>query len=240
MIRVKGDTLMKEINIVLFDMDNTLVSADTTRLWADFLVEKGIMTTEDWQQQLKFHEDYKEHRLDVVASFKFEMGLLNKVPLALRESWRRECFEEMIKPVISPIGLQLIQAHKKELNTQVLLITATHHFLAAPVAEYAGVHEMIATKEEMQGDRYTGRVLGVPNIGEGKVKNFQNWIAQKQIPVAHTTLYSDSINDLPLLSQVTKPIAVDPDQRLHAIATQKNWLITSFKERSSNSLYQSL
>lgn len=224
----------KKMNIVLFDMDNTLVSADTTRLWAHFLDKKGIMTAEDWQQQLKFHEDYKENRLDVLANFKFELGLLNKIPAGLREKWRHECFQTMIKPLVSSIGLRLIQEYKTQPDTLVLLTTATYQFLAAPVAEYVGVHEMIATKEEMQGDLYTGRVLGIPNIGEGKIRNFQLWVAQKKISVMHTTLYSDSINDFPLLSQVGKPIVVDPDHYLHAIAVQKNWPIISFKNQPSH------
>jgi len=220
---------MKKTNIVLFDMDNTLVLEDTVKLWAHFLDKKGLMTSADWAQRLKFDEDYKEHRLDVIASFVFELTLLNRIPFALREQWRHECFEEMIKPLISPIGLRLIQEYKQQPDTLVLLITATHQFLAAPVAHYAGVHEMIATEEEMVGDQYTGRVVGVPNLGAGKAKNFQSWIAKKQISLAHTILYSDSINDLPLLSQVKKPIVVDPDQRLKTIAIEKNWSIISFK-----------
>lgn len=220
---------MEKMNIILFDMDNTLVSADTVGLWAHFLDGKGMMDAQDWQKRHKFDEDYIEHRLDVAACYEFELALLKRIPLSKREQWRDEFFEKMVKPCISKAGLRLIQAYKTQPNTIVILITATHTFLASPVAEHAKVHEMIATEEEMHEGEYTGRVLGMPNMGEGKLKKFQAWVEKNQISLAYTVLYSDSINDLPLLSQVKKPIVVDPDYRLKAIALQKNWDIISLK-----------
>jgi HAD superfamily hydrolase (TIGR01490 family) len=225
----RGLNVMETVNIVLFDMDHTLVSADTVMLWAHFLDKKGVMTAEDWRLRRKFDEDYREHRLDVAASYAFELSLLKRMSFQQREQWRAECFEEMIRPMISPVALRLIQQYKAQANTLVILITATHTFLATPVAMYAQVHEMIATEEEIHNGEYTGRVMGIPNIGEGKAKNFQNWLEKKQLVAAHTILYSDSINDLPLLLQVNRPIAVDPDSRLKAIAMQKSWEIISFK-----------
>jgi|JI102314A1RNA_FD_contig_101_721927_length_9384_multi_4_in_0_out_0_5 HAD superfamily hydrolase (TIGR01490 family) len=220
---------MKKANIVLFDMDHTLLLGDAVNLWSHFLNEKGIMTADDWDKRNKFDEDYRAHCLDVDASFEFELSLLKRVPIVKRQRWRDEFFEKMIRSKISKIGLNLIQEYKARCNVIVILITATHVFLASPVAQYVGVHYMIATVEEMENEDYTGKVLGMPNIGEGKLKNFQMWLEKNNIEPGYTVLYSDSINDLPLLSQVDKPIVVDPDPLLKEIALQKNWEIISFK-----------
>ncbi len=221
--------MTKKTNIVLFDMDNTLVLADTINLWADFLDAKGFMTEKDREKQRQFDEDYKENRLDVVASFEFALTVLNRIPQDKRDAWREECFQTLIKPEISSIGLRLIDAYKQQPDTLVILSTATNEFLAAPVAQYAGVHALIATEEEMHGGQFTGKIVGVPNLGEGKVIKFQHWLELQQLTAAHTVFYSDSINDLPLLSEVKTPIVVDPDHRLKAIAIQNGWEIMSFK-----------
>ena len=89
--------------------------------------------------------------------------------------------------------------------------------------------DLIATQGEMVEGEYTGQVAGIPSIMEGKVKRFHLWLQQNNIHPQHTTLYSDSINDLPLLSLVDKPIVVDPDDLLRDVAVKKQWEIISLK-----------
>lgn len=218
------------MQIILFDMDNTLVSADTVSLWIRFLHKKGVISDADWEKQRQFHADYIANRLDVLASFEFELSILKRVSLSHRAVLRHEFFEEMVKPCIPQTNLSLIEAYKAQPNTIVVLITATLTFLASPVAEYAKVDMLISTEAEMQGEEFTGKVLGIPNMGEGKLKKFQLWLEENQIIPTHTVLYSDSINDLPLLSYVKKPIVVDPDPQLHTVAIQRNWEIISLKK----------
>ena len=215
-------------NIILFDMDNTLLLGDTVMLWAQFLDKKRLMSESDWKKRRQFDEDYAEHRLDIAASFEFDFSLIRKIPLAQRIAWRSDFFDSMVKAKISNTGLRLIREYKNDPHNIVVLITATHRFLASPIAEYSGVHDLIATEAEIKGD-YTGRTLGVINMGEGKVKNLKSWIHKNDLEPDYTVLYSDSINDLPLLSYVEKPIAVDPDRHLKTIALEKKWEIISFR-----------
>lgn len=222
--------MRKKINLVLFDMDRTLVADDTAILWCDFLDSKGILTPEENIKKQKFADDYHEHRLDVLASYQFEFGLMRKIPTELRKSWQTEFFENYVKEKISKKGLGLIQDYKKHPHTLVVLITASIDFIAFPVAQHAKVHDMIATEGELIDNQYTGRLLGIPNMGKGKVEKLAQWVIQKNITLDHVTLYSDSINDLPLLSKVHKPIVVDPDKYLEEIALTKHWEIMSFKD----------
>jgi HAD superfamily hydrolase (TIGR01490 family) len=222
-------------HLVLFDMDKTLVSADTTILWSEFLDQKGFMTKDDWQKRLKFADDYTKNKLDVDASYQFELDLLRRIPFELREGWRQEFFDGQVKTHISKAGLQLIQEYKNQPDTLVLLITATISFIAEPVASYAQVHDAIATQEELKDGEYTGRLADIPCLGHGKVKHFKQWLQKKQIEPLHTILYSDSINDQPLLSTVKTPIAVDPDEHLRQVALARNWDIVSFNNANYDS-----
>jgi HAD superfamily hydrolase (TIGR01490 family) len=219
----------EEKNIVLFDMDNTLVVEDTGDLWGKFLDNKGIVNETEKQKRLKLNNDYLEGRLDPVENFQFEISLIKKIPHEKRENWRNEFFENHVKQYVSQQGLSLIEEYKKDKSTIVVLITATLSYIALPVAHYAGVHDLIATEAERKNNDYTGYVFGTACLQEGKVNRFNDWMQEKKITPAHTILYSDSINDLPLLSIVREPIIVDPDNYLRKIAVEKNWKITSFK-----------
>ena len=107
-----------------------------------------------------------------------------------------------------------------------MLTTATSRFLTAPIARELGFEHLIATEPEFAGGMYTGRVVGTPNMREGKVERLRAWLAARGASLAdfrETWFYSDSQNDLPLLSCVSHPVAVNPDPVLAAHARHKGW-----------------
>lgn len=216
-------------NIILFDMDNTLLTADSIELWSHFLDQKGLVTAQDKIHWGKFHQDYIDGCLDYVASYEFEISMIKRIPLNLRQPWLEEFFTQKLKDKMSNSGLQLIQEYKKLSDTLVILITATLSYISKKVAEYAQVHDYIATEGEILDGEYTGRLFGTPSIGEGKLQRYLEWLKLNNIQAKSAILYSDSINDLPLLSYVEKPIVVDPDHQLKTIALQRNWDIISLR-----------
>jgi phosphoserine phosphatase len=95
---------------------------------------------------------------------------------------------------------------------------------------------LIATECELDTDgRFTGRIAGVLNMREGKVTRLNEWLAVQRIDLrdCDSTFYSDSINDLPLLLAVRKPIAVNPDLRLAAEAAERGWPVLSLHDLAS-------
>lgn len=107
-----------------------------------------------------------------------------------------------------------------------ILTTATSRFLTAPIALELGFEHLIATEPELASGRYTGRVLGTPNLREGKVERLETWLGERQWQLSdfrESWFYSDSQNDLPLLSQVTHPVAVNADPVLAAQAVARGW-----------------
>jgi phosphoserine phosphatase len=82
------------------------------------------------------------------------------------------------------------------------------------------------------GGRFTGRVAGTPCFREGKIARVSAWLAAqgrglRDFPAS--SFYSDSHNDLPLLEQVTRPVAVDPDATLAAEAGRRGWPVISLR-----------
>jgi HAD superfamily hydrolase (TIGR01490 family) len=220
---------MQYKNLIIFDMDMTLVTAHTPYLWFDFLDAKGLLTTADRQKREKLDQDYFNHCLDIIEAYHFDLSVMARIPVEEREQWSNEFFESYVKERISQKGLQIIEEYKQQESNFILLTTASLRIVALPVAQYIGMHDLIVTEAEVVNNQYTGQVLGMPNIGEGKVINLEQWLQAKNISPKHITFYSDSINDLPLLSRAHKAIAVDPDEKLKNVAIDKNWQIISLK-----------
>jgi HAD superfamily phosphoserine phosphatase-like hydrolase len=108
------------------------------------------------------------------------------------------------------------------------IVTATNSFVTGPIAREFGVLHLIATEPEEKEGRFTGGIAGLPCFQEGKVARVDEWLAREGRTFesfAATWFYSDSANDLPLLERVSKPVAVDPDERLREVATTRGWTI---------------
>ena len=108
-----------------------------------------------------------------------------------------------------------------------MLTTATNRYLTAPPAALLGIDDLIATEPEVGADgRFTGRIDGAPNMRAGKVERLHAWLGARGLRLADldSGAYSDSINDLPLLQAVRRPVAVDPDvPRLAAEVAARGW-----------------
>jgi phosphoserine phosphatase len=83
----------------------------------------------------------------------------------------------------------------------------------------------------MVDGKYTGKINGTPCYQEGKVTKFKSWLQSenKELTLSNAVFYSDSINDLPLLAEVSTAIAVDPDLQLRAAAEAEGWKILSLR-----------
>jgi phosphoserine phosphatase len=93
-----------------------------------------------------------------------------------------------------------------------------------------GVTEILATDAQIVDGRYSGKVEGVPTYKEGKVVRLNAWLKEQGETLKGSLFYSDSINDLPLLLEVDRAVAVDPCPALQAIAEEKHWQIISLRD----------
>ena len=112
-----------------------------------------------------------------------------------------------------------------------VLTTASNQVIAERSAAELGFTHWLATALEQADGCYTGRVDGVPNMREGKLQRMQAWLAAQGLgaaALADAWFYSDSINDLPLLSAVGHPVAVNPDALLLQHARDKAWRVVQF------------
>jgi len=216
--------------LAIFDLDNTLLAGDSDYLWAEFLVENNIVDGDYYQaENQRFYDQYLAGTMDIFAFLAFQLKPLADNYLADLHRWRTQYLQEKIDPIILPAALKLIEHHRQQGDT-LLIITATNQFITAPIAAKLQIPHLIATEAEMINGVYSGKVAGTPSYQQGKVTRLQSWLKEQQQTLAGSYFYSDSHNDLPLLNLVTQPIAVDPDAKLRTVAEQQGWKILSLRE----------
>jgi HAD superfamily hydrolase (TIGR01490 family) len=139
--------------------------------------------------------------------------------------WHAAYLERKIRPAISAAARALLARHRGD-GHLLILTTATNRFISVPIARELGLENLIATEPEMKDEYYTGRVAGTANMREGKVTRLEAWLAERGLGLdafRQSWFYSDSVNDVPLLSRVTHPVAVNADPRLSALARERGW-----------------
>ncbi len=216
------------MRLVLFDMDHTLVPADTGTIWSQFLQERNLISLEKAQERAQFLADYQNGTLNVEEAYRFELGVLQSLEPDLRKELLNQFFKDKVKPLITAKALQQVAEHRKN-GDYLIMITATLEEIASPIAEFFGMDHLIGGRGQIDAlGNYTGEIELEPCMGRGKLVHLEEWLVKTGNNPVEYTFYSDSHNDLPLLEQVDVAIAVDPDAKLRQIAQDNNWQIISF------------
>ena len=216
------------MSLAIFDLDNTLLGGDSDHAWGEFIVAHQIVDPEAYQAQNdRFFNDYLAGKLDIQVYLNFCLQLLGEHETAQLNAWHEAFMAEKITPIILPKALALIEKHRAAGDT--LMITATNRFITAPIARKLGIDILLATECERDDKGFTGRTTDVPCFREGKVTRLQRWLLENNRTLNGSYFYSDSHNDLPLLSMVEHPVAVDPDETLKAHAEAQGWPVVSLR-----------
>jgi len=220
------------VNLALFDLDNTLLSGDSDFEWAQFLIEQGALDRELFEaKNLAFYEQYKAGTLDIHEFLDFQLKPLSRHTRNVLDGWRDNFMQNKVRGMVTVAAQDLVAKHRATGDVCVI-ITATNSFITSPIAQEFGVEHLIATEPEERDGEFTGCVVGVPCFREGKVVRLESWLVQQGWgweSFSDSYFYSDSLNDLPLLKKVRRPVAVDPDETLRSYAEQHGWPILALR-----------
>ena len=217
------------MRLAIFDIDNTLIAGDSDLLWGEFLCERNYVDSNVYKaEHEKYYKDYLSGQLDINNFLKFQLKVLGENDLNLLKKWRKDFFEEKIRPVILPKAHQLIDKHRNQ-NHDLLIITATNRFIVEPIASEFKIENIIACEPEIYNEQFTGKFTGTPSYAEGKVERFNDWLKTIGRRLEESWFYSDSHNDIPLMKEVNHPVAVDPDESLKNEAIKIGWPIISLR-----------
>jgi len=139
-----------------------------------------------------------------------------------------ELFEEILKPAVFAGTKDLIAAGKKIGQRQVVL-TGALDFTIDRLMDYLGIDDFVANRMEFVNGYATGRVLPPVMASATKAKWIREYAEREDINLSESYAYSDSISDLPMLSIVGHPVAINPDFRLKQTARQHDWAVLDLK-----------
>lgn len=212
--------------LALFDLDHTLLPHDSDEQWVDFLVEQGALDPVRYDAANRdLITRYNRGEAGTLEFTEFYLSTLQGFDEPELLQWRDKYLARKIRPRITQRARALVERHGAAGDLRVVT-TAVFRFLSEPIAAEFGIEHVIATEAERIDGRYTGRVAGVPNVREGKFERLVGWLADRGLTLGdfrESWFYSDSINDLPLFSRVTHPVAVNADQTLAAHARHMGW-----------------
>ena len=134
---------------------------------------------------------------------------------------------EVIEPIVFDEALERIREHQSW-GHKVFIVSASPEEVVAPIAQLLGVNEAIATRAELDDEgRYSGRTERYVYAAE-KVTAINEVAARDGLDLTRCWAYSDSATDIPMLSAVGHPVAVNPDRELAKVAKERGWEVQRF------------
>ena len=218
------------MKLTLFDLDQTLLSGDSDVLWCDFLIAQGVLDAAFAQRNADMDVLYQAGTVDPVAFAGFYVSTLAGRTPQQWEPLRQLFLTQEILPRISSAAVALVSRHR-DAGDLVIMTTATNRFITERTAQHLQIEHLIATDPELVDGVFSGATTGVLNMRAGKLTRLHAWLQSRGHSFAQfeSTGYSDSINDLPLLEAVNRPVAVNADARLAQVAAARGWQTLSLR-----------
>ncbi len=215
-----------------FDVDNTMVQGASIVHFARGLAARKYFKTSDivdmaWKQ-VKFRVTGRESMNDVASGKEKALSFIAGRSTAELAALGEEIYDEIIADKIWPGTRALAQMHL-DAGQQVWLVTATPVELAQVIAKRLGLTGALGTVAESRDGVFTGRLVGDVLHGLGKAHAVRTLAIREGLNLKRCTAYSDSHNDVPMLSLAGTSVAINPDADLRELAKNRGWEIRDFR-----------
>jgi HAD superfamily hydrolase (TIGR01490 family) len=215
-----------------FDLDNTVMQGAAIFHFGRGLYKRKFFQSRDlarfaWQQayfRIAGSED-PEHMQEVRES---ALTIIKGHRVEELMSIGEEIYDEYMADKIWPGTRALAQAHL-DAGQRVWLVTAAPVETATIIARRLGLTGALGTVAEHLDGVYTGRLVGEPLHGPSKAEAVKALAAAEGLELSRCAAYSDSSNDIPMLSLVGHPYAINPDSRLRKHAREKGWRLRDYR-----------
>jgi HAD superfamily hydrolase (TIGR01490 family) len=231
-VEVALDHPLDPRSAAFFDVDNTVMQGASIFHLARGLHRRKFFTTQEilgaaWKQayfRIAGVED-PDHVADARNS---ALGFIAGHTVSELEELAEAIFDEAMAHRIWPGTRALAQMHLDQ-GQRVWLVTAAPVEIAQIIARRLGLTGAMGTVAEHVDGVYTGRLVGDMLHGPAKAEAVKALAARESLDLGACSAYSDSSNDLPMLSLVGDPCAINPDARLRSHARENGWRVRDYR-----------
>jgi HAD superfamily hydrolase (TIGR01490 family) len=226
----EGSSSMGVVEAAFFDLDKTIISRSSSLALSRPMYRAGMVS-----RGALLRGAYAQLVYLLVGADEKKLERLKEGMLALTKGWDRSQVELLVQDVIIDVidpfvyqeALDLMELHRSE-RRRIYIVSSSPEEVVRPLARHFGVSGVIATRAKVVDGRYTGE-LAFYCAGEGKADAIRALAERVGIDLEGSYAYSDSISDLPMLSAVGHPVAVNPDRELRREAEQRGWDVREFR-----------
>ena len=206
-----------------FDLDRTLLAGASGPVYAAAMRRAGVASGRELPGEKLLFGLFNRVGETLPSMLLARQGIA--LAKGRSQSATRRAAEEAadeLAGLVQPFANGLIAEHRAA-GRQVVMATTTPEDWVRPLALRLGLDDVVATRWEVEGDRYTGDLHGPFVWSSGKLSAVRTWALAHGIDLGESWAYSDSVYDAPLLGAVAHPVAVNPDPRLLLMATVRRW-----------------
>ena len=218
-----------------FDVDNTIMKGASLFHFAVGLARRKFFNLPQiaafGRKQIKFVLSGSEDLEDMASATESALSFVEGRRVTELVDLGEEIFADEMSDKLIPGTLALAQSHL-DAGQRVWLVTATPVELATIIAKKLGLTGALGTVAEVNDGVYTGRLVGAPLHGMAKAEAVRAIADREGLDLSRCSAYSDSANDIPMLSLVGNPVAVNPDSTLRQHAREVGWPIYDFRKRA--------
>lgn len=220
---------MSPSQFAFFDVDETLIGLKSMFSFRAFFHRQSLgpdlgRLAED-EAQLGLLELLTKGASRLEVNRQFYRTLQGRSQAAVRASARDWYAQHRQAPgfFVRPV-LDRLRAHQAQ-GVVVVLVSGSCTEILWPLAQDLGVEHLLVTQLEVLGGAFTGEVVGMPAIGEGKRLLVQRFLQMRQVDPANCFAYGDHLSDLPMLELVGHPVVVARDDDLVTLAKSRRWAL---------------
>jgi HAD superfamily hydrolase (TIGR01490 family) len=208
--------------LALFDLDRTVLSVNSAKLWIRAEVRAGFLSR--WQALRaaawigSYHAGYTRLESLVEEAIALLAGS-SEAELAQRTE---AFYAEHILQTARPGALAALARHR-EAGDVIALLTSSSNYLCAPALRQFDIEHALCNRFEVVEGRFTGKASGAICFGAGKVSHATAFAQAHGADLAEAWFYTDSMSDRPMMEAVGHPVAVNPDPRLRRLAAKRGW-----------------
>ena len=214
--------------VAFFDVDHTLIDANTASLYARHALERGEI---GWVEAMGTLWAMARYRMGWADAGPWMRRAVRNLTGIHEDFFRTRC-EELYRDVMSH---HLLDAARDQIDWhraqghQVVLVTASLHTVVRPLADALEADDVVANRAVVEEGVLTGELVSPLCYGPGKLPLASQWAEERQVALRDCWFYTDSSTDLALLEAVGHPVAVHPDPRLKRFAKTRGWPIRQFR-----------